>query len=62
MADLKEPEVEAKVSRATRVSASGRTTVFVDMQPDGSYVLTVTRDGRTIHNFSDNAEQAGVDG
>ena len=55
-------EAPAKVSKATRVSASGRTTVFVDMEPDGSYVITATRDGRTVHNFSDGKEQAGVDG
>lgn len=44
------------------VSQSGRTRVSVFVGLDGSYTVVAVRDGRTVHSFSDNAEQPGPDG
>lgn len=43
-------------------SPSGRTTVAVDMNDDGSFLIVADRDGHRIHHFSANYEQPGPDG
>ena len=43
-------------------SPSGRTLVVVSMEVDGAFHITVDRDGRRMHDFSANYEQAGADG
>ena len=55
---VKEPEVQL----ATLESPSGRTLVMVTMDVDGAFTVKAYRDGRTIHDFSDNYEQPGTDG
>lgn len=42
-------------------SPSGRTTVNVSMTRDGAFRVTANRDGRRVHDFSDNYEQGGPD-
>ena len=55
--------VEApKKNEATVTSPSGRTEVSVHMEEDGAFTIRVIRDGHTIHDFSDNYEQPGVNG
>lgn len=52
----------AKKNEATLESPSGRTSVSVKIEDDGAFTIKAFRDGRAIHDFSDNYEQAGVDG
>jgi len=60
--EVMEAEEAPKPPKATRVSPSGRTRVEVEMDEEGAYTITATRDGRTVHNFSDTYEDPGVDG
>ena len=53
---------KTKEQTADLASPSGRTEVHVQIEDDGALVITVVRDGHTVHNFSDNYEQAGPDG
>jgi len=43
-------------------SKSKRTVVSVNLEDDGSGVIIVTQDDRTINRFDIPAEQAGIDG
>ena len=55
-------EAEPVTQDAAFESPSGRTSVMVTMEPDGSFAIRATRDGRVIHDFSNGYEQPGVDG
>jgi len=50
------PAETPAAQEATLASPSGRTSVSLTMNPDGSWMVVGMRDGRTNHRFNDNRE------